>query len=356
MHTKKAYLGVTPIEDNTENGQIFQMRRIISCTLTLNAWQQHLMLFSKQTLLYIEKLCYNILNGGVGVLSMTGFGRSVVSCDGREITMEIKSVNHRFLDIAIRAPRVLGFSEEEIKKRINRYISRGHLEVSVQYKNTREDNKTVSVDEGLAKEYLSVFNTLRQLGASGEPDLKLLARMNDVLTVTYAEEDRPAVLELVYAAVDEACGQIINMRRVEGEKILRDMLLKLDTVQELAGQIKLLSEGAAEEYGQKLRRRLEEILEDAAVDEQRLAQEIAIMADRLAIDEELVRLDAHLSSMRDNIAQQGPLGRRLDFILQEINREVNTIGSKAMDAGIQSRVVDIKGELEKLREQVQNIE
>ena len=163
-------------------------------------------------------------------------------------------------------------------------------------------------------------------------------------------------MELVYAAVDEACGQIVNMRRVEGEKILRDMLLKLDTVQELAGQIKLLSEGAAEEYGQKLRRRLEEILEDAAVDEQRLAQEIAIMADRLAIDEELVRLDAHLSSMRDNIAQQGPLGRRLDFILQEINREVNTIGSKAMDAGIQSRVVDIKGELEKLREQVQNIE
>lgn len=210
--------------------------------------------------------------------------------------------------------------------------------------------------KGWQKNIFRFFNTLRQLGASGEPDLKLLARMNDVLTVTYAEEDRPAVLELVYAAVDEACGQIVNMRRAEGEKILRDMLLKLDTVQELAGQIKLLSEGAAEEYGQKLRRRLEEILEDAAVDEQRLAQEIAIMADRLAIDEELVRLDAHLSSMRDNIAQQGPLGRRLDFILQEINREVNTIGSKAMDAGIQSRVVDIKGELEKLREQVQNIE
>lgn len=290
------------------------------------------------------------------MLSMTGFGRSVVSCDGREITMEIKSVNHRFLDITIRAPRVMGFSEDEIKKRINQYISRGHLEVSVQYKNTREDNKTVSVDEALAKEYLSVFSNLRQLGVSGEPDLKLLARMNDVLTVTYAEEDRPAVLELVKTAVDEACGQIVNMRKAEGEKILKDMLLKLDTVQELAGQIKRLSEGAAKEYGQKLRRRLEELLEDAAVDEQRLAQEIAIMADRLAIDEELVRLDAHLSSMRANMSQQGPLGRRLDFILQEINREVNTIGSKAMDAGIQSLVVDIKGELEKLREQVQNIE
>ena len=126
------------------------------------------------------------------MLSMTGFGRSVISCDGREITMEIKSVNHRFLDIGIRAPRALGFAEEAIKGRIGGYISRGHLEVSIQYKNTREDNKTVSVDAALARQYLSAFHTLAELGASGEPDLKLLARMNDVLSVTYAEEDRPA--------------------------------------------------------------------------------------------------------------------------------------------------------------------
>lgn len=312
--------------------------------------------FLKQRLLYIEKLCYNILNGGVDVLSMTGFGRSLVNCDGREITMEIKSVNHRFLDIGIRAPRSLGFAEEDIKNRIAKYISRGHLEVSVQYKNTREDNKTVSVDETLAKEYISAINILRRLGVSGEPDLMLLARMNDVLTVTYAEEDRPAVLEIVLKAVDEACSQIVKMREVEGEKICRDMLLKLDSVQDLIQKIKLKSEGAAREYGQKLRKRLQELLEDAALDEQRLNQEIAIMADRLAIDEELVRLDAHLSSMRSDMSRKDPLGRRLDFILQEINREVNTIGSKAMDAQIQNCVVDIKGELEKLREQVQNIE
>ncbi len=290
------------------------------------------------------------------MLSMTGFGRSVISCDGREITMEIKSVNHRFLDIGIRAPRALGFAEEAIKGRIGGYISRGHLEVSIQYKNTREDNKTVSVDAALARQYLSAFHTLAELGASGEPDLKLLARMNDVLSVTYAEEDRPAVLELALRAADEACAQITGMRAAEGEKICRDMLLKLDCVEELVERIKFKSQGAAREYSQRLRRRLEELLEDAVLDEQRLAQEIAIMSDRLAIDEELVRLGAHLSGMRTYMSQEGPLGRKLDFILQEINREVNTIGSKAMDIEIQSWVVDIKGELEKLREQVQNIE
>ncbi len=290
------------------------------------------------------------------MLSMTGFGRSVACCDGREITMEIKSVNHRFLDITVRSPRALSFAEEDIKKCISGYISRGHLEVSIQYSNTREDNKTVSVDQALAGQYLKAFGVLRELGAIGGFDINLLARMNDVLTVTYAEEDRSAVLELALQAAAEACGQILGMRAAEGEKIYKDMLLKLDEVQKLTEQIKLKSEGAAKEYGLKLRRRMEELLADSSLDEQRLAQEIAIMADRLAIDEELVRLEAHLSGMRTYMAQQGPLGRRLDFVLQEINREVNTIGSKAMDTEIQSRVVDIKCELEKLREQVQNIE
>ena len=283
------------------------------------------------------------------MLSMTGFGRSVACCDGREITMEIKSVNHRFLDIIVRSPRALSFAEEDIKKCISGYISRGHLEVSIQYSNTREDNKTVSVDQALAGQYLKAFGVLRELGAIGGFDI-------NVLTVTYAEEDRSAVLELALQAAAEACGQILGMRAAEGEKIYKDMLLKLDEVQKLTEQIKLKSEGAAKEYGLKLRRRMEELLADASLDEQRLAQEIAIMADRLAIDEELVRLEAHLSGMRTYMAQQGPLGRRLDFVLQEINREVNTIGSKAMDTEIQSRVVDIKCELEKLREQVQNIE
>ena len=188
------------------------------------------------------------------------------------------------------------------------------------------------MDAALARQYLSAFHTLAELGASGEPDLKLLARMNDVLSVTYAEEDRPAVLELALRAADEACAQITGMRAAEGEKICRDMLLKLDCVEELVERIKFKSQGAAREYSQRLRRRLEELLE------------------------ELVRLGAHLSGMRTYMSQKGPLGRKLDFILQEINREVNTIGSKAMDIEIQSWVVDIKGELEKLREQVQNIE
>lgn len=290
------------------------------------------------------------------MLSMTGFGRGVVSREGREITMEMKSVNHRFLDISLRGPRALGFIEDAVKERIGGYMARGHLEVSVQYKNTREDSRTVSVDTALARQYLSALETLKALGASGEPELKLLARINDVLVISCAEEDQEAVLKIALEAVDQACVQIISMREREGAKIHRDMLAKLEHIEALTAQVKVRSEDAAKDYLEKLRRRIRELVEGAAVDEQRLAQEAAIMADRLSIDEEMVRLDAHISGMRAYMEQDGPLGRKLDFMLQEINREVNTIGSKAMDVEIQSRVVDIKAELEKLREQVQNIE
>lgn len=288
--------------------------------------------------------------------SMTGYGSGTAGMDGREFTVELKAVNHRFLDINIRIPRTLMFLEDELRRIIAQYVARGHIEVSVTYCNTREDSKVISVDQPLVEQYSAAFEQLRQMGFKYNICVSDIVRMPDVLTVTQGEEDQAAVVELMKQAVEQACKALNMTRAAEGEKIGEDLKLKLHTIRSLAGRLQTLSQNNLAEYSQKLRRRLEELLGEYELEEQRLYQEIAIYADKIAIDEELVRLDTHVGNMLEYMTGEEAVGRKLDFFIQELNREINTIGSKSVNAEIAKIVVEAKGEIEKLREQIQNIE
>lgn len=288
--------------------------------------------------------------------SMTGYGNATVAHDGRELTIELKSVNHRFLDINIRYPRSLMFLEEDLRREIAKYLVRGHVEVNLNYRNTREDSKIVEVDTELAKQYAKAFNALAELGYEKNIRVSELSRMPDVLTVTQCDDDKDAILLLMREAVEEACKKVIATRITEGEKIGIDLKQKLDNILNFAMQIEQKSENNLAEYAERLKKRLEDILKDNKLDEQRVAQEVAIYADKIAIDEELVRLKTHISNMLGYMNTDEAVGRKLDFFIQELNREVNTIGSKSVNADIAKIVVSAKGEIEKLREQIQNIE
>ena len=288
--------------------------------------------------------------------SMTGYGSATAAADGREVTVELKSVNHRFLDLNIRMPRVLLFAEDALRKTIGELVTRGHVEVSVNYRNTREDAKIISVDEALVHQYTAAFEKIASLGYDNDVHVSDIARLPDVLTVTQGEEDNEAVLALLTEAAKNACDALNVTRSVEGEKIGRDLKDKLAGILAISKEIEKLSEGNLADYANRLTKRLEELLGDNKLDEQRVAQEIAIYADKIAIDEELVRLATHVKNMNEYMESDEAVGRKLDFFIQELNREINTIGSKSVNADIAKLVVTAKGEIEKLREQIQNIE
>lgn len=289
---------------------------------------------------------------------MTGYGSATVASDGREITLELKSVNHRFLDINIRMPRVLMFVEDELRKAIGKFILRGHIEVNLTYRNTREDSKIVNVDKALVSQYAKAFSEIGEMGFENNIRVSDVARMPDVLVITQCDDDNEAVLALILSAVEKACEALNKTRMIEGEKIGIDLKQKLQNIYDISKKIELLSQGNLEDYSSRLKKRLDELLGDNKLDEQRLHQEIAIYADKIAIDEELVRLDTHIKNMLEymNEVSNDTIGRKLDFFIQELNREINTIGSKSVNADIAKLVVTAKGEVEKLREQIQNIE
>ncbi len=287
---------------------------------------------------------------------MTGYGSATVASDGREITFEIKTVNHRFLDINIRSPRTLLFAEDDMRKELAKYIGRGHAEVNVTYRNTREDSKTISVDEALVIQYKEAFEEIESLGFENNIRVSDIARLPDVLAVTQCDDDTDAVLTLIREAIKKACEKLNMTRDAEGTRIGADLLLKLENIAGYAHEIEKTSKNNLEDFASRLEKRLEELLDDSRIDEQRLHQEVAIYADKIAIDEELVRLDTHIKNMHGYMENDGAVGRQLDFYIQELNREVNTIGSKSVNADIAKLVVLAKGEIEKLREQIQNIE
>ncbi len=290
------------------------------------------------------------------MLSMTGYGRKQILRDGREMTVEVKTVNHRFLDISFRMPRHLGFLEDPIRKLLATRMQRGHVDISLSYRNNREDARVVSVDTALLSAYQAAFETIRASAAiQGEMALADYTRLPDVLVVTEQEENRDAVIALMAETLNTACDEACAMRAREGEALRLDMLEKLASIEGKAAEIATRAPLVVRTYQEKLQARLAELL-DNPVDPQRLAQEVAIFADRCAIDEELVRLASHIEQMRTAFSGEEGVGRRLDFLIQELNREVNTIGSKASDLAIAARVVDMKGDIEKLREQAQNIE
>lgn len=288
--------------------------------------------------------------------SMTGYGRCHIEEDGREMTVEVKSVNHRFLDISYRLSRTLSFLDDAVRKGVGARLARGHVDVFVSYENHRQDARTVRVDTALAAAYRQALGELAAaVGRDADLPLAEYARLPDVLTVQEKDEDQQAVRALFVRALDGALDGLIQMREQEGERMRADMLEKLNAIDGLRETIAARAPAVVEEYREKLSQRIA-ALTDGELDEARLLTEVALFADRAAIDEELVRLKSHLDALRDTAQMAEPVGRKLDFLVQELNRETNTIGSKASDTAIAQAVVAAKGEIEKLREQVQNIE
>ncbi|HOG01105.1 MAG: hypothetical protein BWY35_01118 [Firmicutes bacterium ADurb.Bin248] len=289
--------------------------------------------------------------------SMTGFGRATASADGRELTIELKSVNHRYLDISFRMPRSVSFLEEALRARLGELLSRGHVDVFADYKNNRSDAGAVAIDEALLGAYLAAA---RQAGEKyallDDITLSAAMRLPDVFDVKKAEEDRDAVTALALAALEGAASQLRLARAQEGARLAKDLLGRLDTLEGIAAVVALRAPKVVEDYRARLDERISAVLAGVEVDRQRLATEVALFADKASIDEELVRLKSHIAQMRGLLRGDEAVGRRLDFVVQELNREFNTIGSKANDAEISEKVIFGKAEIEKIREQVQNIE
>ena len=289
------------------------------------------------------------------MLSMTGYGRAMREVDGRTLTIELKSVNHRFLDLAFRMPRNLMFLEDEARKRIGARLARGHVDVFMIYRNQRSDARKVSVDRALFDAYATALEGLRDCGVQDDRTLMNIARMPDVLTVTEAEEDQDALRALLRETLDEALDALLVMREREGAEMKKDLAARATHIEEMTLQIEARYPQTVEEYTRRLRASIEELI-GQGVDETRLLTEVAVMADRSAIAEETVRLKAHIAQLRECLEKDEPVGRRIDFLVQELNREVNTISSKSQDVPITQLVVSMKAEIEKLREQLQNIE
>ena len=288
--------------------------------------------------------------------SMTGYGRCQLEQNGREMTVEVKTVNHRFLDISCRLPRHLSFLDDIVRRVVGAKLARGHVDVFVSYDNHREDARQVRVDTSLALAYRRAFCELSEaLESENQLSLSDYARLPDVLTVEESAEDQDAVRSLFEQTLCGALDALILMRDREGESMRADILDKISHIEEIRGKIAQRAPLVVSEYRDKLHQRIAALME-GELDEARLITEVAIFADRAAIDEELVRLLSHAGQIRQTCEMTEPVGRKLDFLVQELNREVNTIGSKASDAMIAQYVVDAKGEIEKLREQVQNVE
>ena len=289
------------------------------------------------------------------MLSMTGYGRAMRELDGRQLTIELKSVNHRFLDLSFRMPRNLMFLEDDARKLIGARLSRGHVDVFMTYRNARSDARNVQVDRALFDAYVGALSGLTDSGVQDDRSLMSIARLPDVLVVTEAEEDQDALRELLKETLDAALDQLVEMRLREGAEMKKDLAFRTDRIEEMTNAVEARYPATVEEYTRRLRASIEELI-GRNVDETRLLTEVAVMADRSAIAEETVRLHAHIAQLRECLEKAEPVGRRIDFLVQELNREVNTISSKSQDVPITQLVVSMKAEIEKLREQLQNIE
>ncbi len=288
--------------------------------------------------------------------SMTGCGIGRVLNDGWEVTAELKTVNHRFLDISMRLPRNISFLEKIARDTIGSVLKRGHAEVFLTVKKTGASGTEISIDRELAKQYCEAGKALsEETGAEYDLSVSKLLRLEGVTTLGEREMDQELVSVLCADALKQALMQLTEMRKKEGEHLKEDLRTHLDAAAVLRNRIAGRAPSVVSEYRERLEGRLKTLLSDGA-DPQRLAQEVAIMADRCAIDEELSRLESHLRQMRVYLDAEGEIGKKMDFLIQEMNREANTIGSKAQDTEIAQYVVDLKSEIEKLREQIQNVE
>ena len=289
--------------------------------------------------------------------SMTGYGKGVSKRDGKTITIEIKTVNHRFLDCNIKLPRNFLFVEDRVKKAVSSAISRGHVDLYLTYEQSSTDEGAYTVDLELANNYLTAVRQLENgTGLANDVTLSTLLRVGDIVTRQQSVEDEDLLAEMTLEAASEALVNLKVMREKEGQSQKADIASKLGTIEAYLDRIKEFAPKVVEDYIELLNARIAEVVEPSLVDKQRLATEVALYADHCAIDEEITRLSTHISNMRSLLEATEPVGRKMDFLVQEFNRETNTIGSKANDMRITKEVLAIKNEIEKMREQAANIE
>lgn len=289
--------------------------------------------------------------------SMTGFGRFEVSEGERKVTVEMKSVNHRYLELGIKLPRKLNFLENNVRKEMKKYVERGKVDVFITYENMGKGNESVRYNPSLAKEYFDCFACISdELGIENDIKTSYIMKSPDVITIESGQDDEELIRTLVLQAVDGAAEKLVKARAEEGERLKTDLLAKLDGMLQYVQIITEKSPIIIAEYREKITNRINELLEETQIDEARIAQEVTIFADKICVDEELVRLDSHIKAMREALVSGGIVGRRLDFIAQEMNREANTTLSKTTDAEISDIAIELKTDIEKVREQIQNIE
>ena len=291
------------------------------------------------------------------IRSMTGYGSAKGSCQGLEISVELKSVNNRYLDCSVRLPRGFLFAEETVKAKVQQHISRGKVDVFVSVDTACSDAVVVKVNPTLAAGYVEAVKRLADdYGLDGALSALALSRMPDVLSVEKKDADAEAVSAAIGEITEAALAEYDQMRQREGQKLHDDIAARLETIEGYVGVIERRSPETVGEYRQRLYKKMSEVLASTAIDEQRILLEAGIFADKIAVDEETVRLRSHISQMRGMLVTGSPIGRKMDFLVQEFNRESNTIGSKCADSDITKLVIELKSEIEKIREQIQNIE
>lgn len=291
------------------------------------------------------------------IKSMTGFGRCEVLKDSRKFTVELKSVNHRYLDVNIRMPKKLNFFETSIRMLLKSYADRGKVDIFITYEDLSQSQVSVKYNAALAAEYLKYLNQMaEEFSLDNDVRVSTLSRYPEVFTMEECSEDEDELWNGLKEALEGAFSQFVEMRTKEGERLKEDILLKLDLLSE---QIRFIEERSPQiiaEYRTKLEEKMRELLEDTQIDDNRIAAEVILFADKICTDEEVVRLKSHIQHMKETLEESNGIGRKLDFIAQEMNREANTILSKANDLDISNRAISLKTEIEKIREQIQNIE
>ena len=290
------------------------------------------------------------------IRSMTGFGRANYELDGRTYTVEIKSVNHKYNDITVKLPRFLNSLEDGIRKKVSNGISRGKVDVYITFENYSSQGTNIKINKDLAKEYIKNLQDLAdETGINYDVNVIDISKLPDILKIEETSNEDLIWPELSIA-LDEAIKNFVDMRCIEGEKLASDMKNRLDLIETKIAEIAKYSSTLVTDYMEKLNARVKELMKSDVVDETRLAQEIVIFSDKCSIEEELTRLNSHISQFNKLLKESSPIGKKFDFLVQEMNREVNTIGSKANCLEITNRVIDIKTEIENIREQIQNIE
>ena len=290
------------------------------------------------------------------IRSMTGFGKAIIEKNLRKYQVEIKSVNHRYLDISVKMPRTISFLEEEVKKEISKYVKRGKIDVYITFENNSLEGRKIKINTELAKEYIKELKNLaKEENLLEDIQVNDIAKYPDVLKIQEDGEDEKIKEELI-EVVAKATESLMKMKKSEGEKIAEDLRKRLEKIQEKVNETSKFSTGLIEEYVVKLKERIKQILKEQEIDETRLAQEVVIYADKCSIEEEITRLNSHILQCKELLNENKSVGKKIDFIIQEMNRETNTIGSKSNNLGITNNVIDLKTKIEDMREQTQNIE